>query len=82
MSVDMVKGEDFKADVCIDDIITVVVDKGGNIQIILAGPCTIIHAVSHNVSSDTFVPRQNLIADDKNESEGATEEVKITLGWE
>ena len=56
-------------------------DKGDNLQIILAGPCTIMNAVAHNASSDTFVPRQNLIADDKNEAEGAPEEVKVTLGW-
>ena len=38
-----------------------------------------MQAVAHDASSDTFVPRQNLIADDKNEAEGVTEEVKITL---
>ena len=62
----MIKGEDCKADVLIDDIITVGVDKGDNLQTILSGTCTIMHAVAHNESSDTFVPRQNLIADEKN----------------
>ena len=66
--VDMVKGEDFKADVFIEDIITVGVYKVNNLQRILAGPFTIMHAVAHNESLDTFVPRQNLIADDKNEA--------------
>ena len=70
MSVDIIKGEDFKADVYIYDIITVGLDKGDNLQKILAGPCTIMHAVAHNASSDTFVPRQNLIADYKKEAEG------------
>ena len=41
-----------------------------------------MHAVAHIASSDTFLPRQNLIADDKNEAERDPEEVKITLGWE
>ena len=41
-----------------------------------------MHAVAHNASSDTFLPKQKLIADDKNEAEGAPEEVKITLGWD
>ena len=77
----MIKGEYFKADVFIDDIITVGVDKGDNLQRILAGPCIIMHAVAHNASPDTFVPRQKLIADDKNEAEGSPEEVKITLVW-
>ena len=82
MRVDMIKGEDFKADVLIDDIITVGVYKGDNLQRILSGPFTIMHAVAHNESSDTFVPRQNLIADDKNEAEGSPEESKITLWLE
>ena len=40
-----------------------------------------MHAIAHNSSSDTHLPRQNLIAEDKNEAEGAPEEVKIVLGW-
>ena len=79
MSVDMIKGENCKADVFIDNITTVRVDKGDNLQRILYGPCTIMHAVAHNASSEIFVPRQNLIADDKNEAEGSPEESKITL---
>ena len=66
--VDMIKGEDCKADVFIDNIIKFVVEKGDNLEIILAGPCTIMNAVAHNASSDIFVPRKNLIADDKNEA--------------
>ena len=50
MSVDIIKGEDFKADVYIYDIITVGLDKGDNLQKILAGPCTIMHSVEHNAS--------------------------------
>ena len=78
----MIKGEDCRAKFFIDDIIRVGVDKGDNLQRILAIPCTIMHAVAHNASSDTFVPRQKLIADDKNEGEGAPAVVKTTLGWE
>ena len=81
MSVDMIKGKYCKADVFIDYIITVGVEKGGNLQRILVGPCTIMHVVAHNESSDTIVLRQNLIPDDKNEAEGDPEEVKSTLGW-
>ena len=64
----MIKVENCKTDVFIDNIITVGVDKGDNMQRILPGPCTIMYAVAHNASSDTFVPRQNLIVDDKNEA--------------
>ena len=39
-----------------------------------------MHAVAHNASSEKFAPRQNLIADDKNEAEGASKEVEINLG--
>ena len=52
---DTEKVEDCKADVFIDNIITVGVDKGDNLQIILSGPCTIMHALSNNASSDTFL---------------------------
>ena len=62
----MIKVEDCKADVFIDDIITVGVDKCDNLLRILAEPYNIMHAVAHNASLDTFVPRQNLISDDKN----------------
>ena len=41
-----------------------------------------MHAISHNNNGETFIPRQNFIADDKNEAEGAPEEKKIVLGWE
>jgi hypothetical protein len=34
-----------------------------------------------SASSTSSITRDHLIADDKNEAEGAPEEVKITLGW-
>ena len=70
-----------KADVFIDDIITVAVNINQNLQRAMAAPCTIIHAISHNETSDPIIPRDNLIADDKNDAEGAPEELKICLGW-
>ena len=83
MSVQLPDDEDCKSDVFIDDIITVGVDINDNLQRITAAPCTVMHAIAHKATNDeTFVPRQNLIADDKNEAEGAPEEVKIVLGWE
>ena len=80
-SVPNLDGDDCKADVFIDDIITVGVDTGTNLQKIVAGPCTIMHALAQHSLNDPFIPRQDFISDDKNEAEGAPEEVKITLGW-
>ena len=80
-SVEIEEGDICKADVFIDDLITVGVDVGDNLQRIIAAPCTIMHAIAHKAANDTSVPRQNFIAEDKNEAEGAPEEVKITLGW-
>jgi hypothetical protein len=70
-----------KADNFIDDIISCVVDKKDNLRRIIAAPCTVIHAMGHSPSSETFIPRQDLISDEKNEAEGAPEEIKICLGW-
>ena len=81
-SIQIQEGDICKADVFIDDIITVGVDVRDNLQRVTAAPCTVLHAMAHKSSSDTHVIRQNLIADDKNEAEGAPEEIKIVLGWE
>jgi hypothetical protein len=71
-----------KADCFVDDIISCAVDDGDNLLRLKAAACTVIHAISHQASSDTHLPRQDIIADDKNEAEGAPEEVKICLGWQ
>jgi hypothetical protein len=71
-----------KADCFVDDIISCVVDMGDNLLRLQAAACTVIHAVAHQAASDTFLPRQDIIADDKNEAEGAPEEIKICLGWQ
>jgi hypothetical protein len=84
LSVKIDDGDKCKADVFIDDVITVGVDVKDNLKRIIAGPCTIMHAIAHKDDpiSSPFIPRQDFIADDKNEAEGAPEEVKVTLGWE
>ena len=48
---------------------------------VVAAPCTVIHAISHQAQGETFIPRQNMISEDKNAAEGAPEETKICLGW-
>ena len=82
LSVIIEEGDICKADVFIDDVITVGVDMDDNLERIVAAPCSIMHAMAHNDNELlSSIPRQNIIADDKNEAEGAPEEVKIVLGW-
>ena len=73
--------EDLKADVFIDNIILVAVDKEDNLDRVIAAPCTVIHAVADKAIGETHIPCLNLLALDKNEAKGAPEEVKICLGW-
>ena len=80
-SVPNLEGGKCSADVFIDDIITVGVDIGDNLERITAGPCTVMHAIAHKNSAKHIVPRQDFIADDKNDAEGAAEEEKVVLGW-
>ena len=72
-----------KADVFIDDIISVAPDINENLDRLRAASCTVLHAIAHKSSrhSQCSIKRDNLIADDKNEAEGAPEEIKICLGW-
>ena len=51
--------------------------KIGNLQRILAGPCSIMHTVAHNASSDTFVPRQNLISDEEKKQKDLQRKLKL-----
>ena len=81
-SVPNMEGDRCSADVFIDDVITIGVDIGNNIEKLMAAPCTVMHALAHASEGETHLPRQNFIASDKNEAEGAPEEVKIVLGWE
>ena len=76
------EGDKCSADVFIDDIISVGVHQGDNLQRLIAGPCTVMHAMAHKAAGDVHLPRQDIIADDKNDAEGAPEEVKVVLGWE
>jgi hypothetical protein len=81
LSVAMPDNDDGAADCFIDDIIMCAMDIDDNLQRITAAPCAIIHALAHSLSSTTFIRRQNMIADNKNEAEGGPEERKICLGW-
>lgn len=65
----------------IDDIISMGVDTGDNLDRLKAGPSTILHAISHK-SKNTHLPRDDIISEMKNTEEGAPEEKKIILGWQ
>ena len=82
LSVPLEEEDTCKADVFIDDVISICVDIDDNLDRVKAAPCTIMHAIAHKNEGVSHIPRQNFIADDKNEAEGGPEEVKIVLGWE
>ena len=83
LSVDLPIEDQGKADVFVDDIISVAPDINDNLSRLKAASCTVLHAFAHSASSSssTSIKRDNLIADDKNEAEGAPEETKVVLGW-
>lgn len=80
MCVDFPEEDYCKADVFIDDIISMGVDVGDNVEKLKAAPSTILHAICHK-SDETFLPRDDIISEMKNKEEGAPEERKIVLGW-
>lgn len=70
-----------KCDVYIDDIVPICVDITNNVDRIVAAPCTVIHAIAHKGSGATYLPRDDMIAEDKCDAEGAPALVKTCLGW-
>ena len=70
-----------KTDSFIDDMISVGLDIGDSLSRLIAAPCTVLHAVSHKADTETFIPRDDMISNEKNEAEGSPEEEKICLEW-
>ena len=67
-----------RADVYVDDIITVAVDIKDNLQRVTRAPITVMHTVADNSTlNKTTIKRKDIVADDKMETEGAVEEEKI-----
>ena len=81
LSIDIPVEKNGKFDVYIDDFIGVAVDLNNNKSRLEAAPCTVIHAVSNNPSSNDEIPRDNMIEVDKCFAEGASAEERICLGW-
>ena len=67
--------------VFIDDFIGVTVDIGNNKERLKLAPGTVVHAVANVTDDKMDVKRDNLIARDKCEAEGAITEERICLGW-
>ena len=71
-----------KADVYVDDIITIAADLKDNLERITKAPVTVMHAIADNArirSKD--IKRSDMVAMDKMAAEGAPEEEKVCLGW-
>ena len=70
-----------KADVFVDDIISVTADVGDNLSRLKKAPCTVIHALAHKPSKPLRLKRDDMICGIKNQVEGAPAEEQICLGW-
>ena len=82
MSVEIAPADKGKADVYVDDIITIAVDNDENLKRITRAPITVMHAVADNsIFKDDTIQRKNIVAEDKMKAEGAAGEQKICLGW-
>ena len=53
---------------------------GDALKRLIEVPCTVLHAVSHFTETETFIPRDDMISNDKSETEGAPEETNNFLG--
>ena len=81
LSVDIPIEDTGKFDVYIDDFIGITVDIANNKSRLEVAPCTVIHAVSNNPTSENHIPRDNMIEIDKCIAEGAIAEERICIGW-
>jgi hypothetical protein len=70
-----------RADVFIDDIISVILDDGAGCRQGAAASLLAIHAVSRPLAADEPVPRDQLMVEKKLIAESLLEEIKKTLGW-
>ena len=83
MSVNIEPYKNGKADVYYaDDIIAVAVDRDDNLQRFVKAPITVMYAVADSAEIKSHsIKRNDMVADDKIEVEGAAEAEKICLGW-
>ena len=81
LAIDLPQNDKGYFDVYIDDFLGITVDIGNNKARLKAAPGTVIDAVSHRAKGSLGVKRENMIARDKCEAEGAIAERRICLGW-
>jgi hypothetical protein len=72
---------DYKADVFIDDLISIILDDGAGCKRGAASSLLAIHTVGRPVAAHEPVLRNELTAEKKLIAESLLEEVKTTLGW-
>jgi len=70
-----------KADVYVDDIISIAVDINDNLDRVIKAPITVIQAVAHRANCTGGIERDPMVEKKKTEIEGPAEELKICLGW-
>ena len=70
-----------KADVFVDDIITVGLDMDDTLEKVTKAPITVMEAIADDAIFECDIVRDDLLSDDKTRIEGAPEEIKICLGW-
>jgi hypothetical protein len=71
----------YKADIFIDDLISVILDDGNGCKTGAAASLLAIHTVGRPVAGHEPVTRNELTAEKKLIAESLLEEVKTTLGW-
>jgi hypothetical protein len=71
----------YKADIFIDDLISVILNDGAGCKRGAASSLLAIHTVGRPVASQEPVPRNELMAEKELIAESLLEKVKTTLGW-
>jgi hypothetical protein len=74
-------GGKYKADIFIDDLISIILGGGAGCKRGAASSLLAIHTVGRPVASPEPVPQNELTAEKKLIAESLLEEVKTTLGW-
>jgi hypothetical protein len=71
----------YKADIFIDDLISIILNNGAGCKWGAASSLLAIHTAGRPLADHKPVPRNNLTAEKKLIAESLLKEVKTTLGW-
>ncbi len=72
---------DAKADIYIDDGISVAVDEGDNVKRAEAAMLLAMHVIGRPFDADDPIPRKDIVSLSKLAAEGMMSETKMILGW-